>query len=104
MRLALARADVGIAMGGGGTQAALEAADIVLMTDDWLKSSVLVPLPDALTARIQENLFVGVGVVHVLGITAALIGLDWSYRSSPLLHLGPDVLVCELCQIAACSD
>ena len=41
---------------------------------------------------IQQNLFVGVGVVHVLGITAALLRLIGPIEAA-LLHLGPDVLV-----------
>ena len=41
---------------------------------------------------IQENLYVGVGVVHVLGITAALIGLIGPVQAA-IIHLGPDVLV-----------
>ena len=41
---------------------------------------------------IQENLFVGVGVVHVLGITAALMGWIGPIEAA-LLHLGPDILV-----------
>ena len=71
---ALARADVGIAMGGGGTQAALEAADIALMTDDLGKIVAARNIARRAYRTIQENLWVGVGVVHVLGITAALMG------------------------------
>ena len=41
---------------------------------------------------IQENLFVGVGVVHVLGITAALLGWIGPVQAA-MLHLGPDILV-----------
>ena len=40
----------------------------------------------------QENLFVGVGVVHVLGITAALLGWIGPIEAA-VIHLGPDVLV-----------
>ena len=89
---ALARADVGIAMGGGGTQAALEAADIVLMTDDLSKIVGARAIARRAYRTIQENLFVGVGVVHVLGITAALMGWIGPIEAA-LLHLGPDVLV-----------
>jgi len=89
---ALARADVGIAMGGGGTQAALEAADIVLMTDDLSKIVSARAIARRAYRTIQENLFVGVGVVHVLGITAALMGWIGPIEAA-LLHLGPDVLV-----------
>ncbi len=89
---ALARADVGIAMGGGGTQAALEAADIVLMTDDLAKIAGARAIARRAYRTVQENLFVGVGVVHVLGITAALLGWIGPIEAA-IIHLGPDVLV-----------
>lgn len=89
---ALARADVGIAMGGGGTQSALEAADIVLMTDDLSKIVSARAIARRAYRTIQENLFVGVGIVHVLGITAALLGWIGPIQAA-LIHLGPDILV-----------
>lgn len=89
---ALARAEVGIAMGGGGTQAALEAADIALMTDDLGKIVAARNIARRSYRTIQENLWVGVGVVHVLGITAALMGWIGPIQAA-FIHLGPDVLV-----------
>ena len=89
---ALAKADVGIAMGGGGTQAALEAADIALMTDDLNKIVAARAIARRAYRTVQENLFVGVGVVHVLGITAALLGWIGPIQAA-ILHLGPDILV-----------
>ena len=89
---ALARADVGIAMGGGGTQAALEAADIALMTDDLAKIAAARAIARRAYRTVQENLFVGVGVVHVLGITAALLGWIGPIQAA-IIHLGPDILV-----------
>ena len=76
---ALARADVGIAMGARGSQAAIEAADIALMTDDLRKIVTARLLARRAYRTIKENLFVGVGVVHVLGIIAALHGMDRPY-------------------------
>lgn len=87
---ALARADVGIAMGARGTQAALEAADIALMTDDLSRIAAARAIARRAYRTIQENLFVG--VVHVLGITAALLGWIGPIQAA-LLHLGPDILV-----------
>jgi len=89
---ALAAADVSIAMGGAGSQAAMEAADIVLMNDDLEKIVVARKISRRAYRTIQENLIVGVGVVHVLGITAALLGLIGPVQAA-LLHLGPDILV-----------
>ena len=89
---ALAMADVGIAMGGDGTQVALEAADMALMTDDLWKIVLGRAIARRAYRTIQENLFFGVGVVHMLGITAALLGWIGPIQAA-LLHLGPDVLV-----------
>lgn len=88
----LARADVGIAMGGGGTQAALEAADMALMTDDLSKITAARAIARRADRTVQENLFVGVGVVHVLGIAAGCWdGLARSRRLSFALAGGAGV-------------
>ena len=89
---ALATADVGIAMGVGGTQAALEAADIALLTNDLSRIVFARAIARRAYRTIKENLFVGVGVVHVLGITAALLGLIGPVQAA-IIHLGPDLLV-----------
>jgi heavy metal translocating P-type ATPase len=89
---ALAKADVGIAMGVGGTQAALEAADVALMTNDLLKLVTGRLIARRSYRTIQENLIFGVGVVHLLGITAALLSWIGPIQAA-LIHLGPDVLV-----------
>lgn len=81
-----------VAMGGGGTQAALEAADIALMTDDLNKIVGARNIARRSYRTIEENLWVGVGVVHVLGITAALMGWIGPIEAA-FIHLGPDVLV-----------
>jgi len=89
---ALARAEVGIAMGARGTQAALEAADIALMTDDLEKILMARAIARRSYRTIEENIFFGVGVVHLLGITAGLLGIIGPIQAA-VLHLGPDVLV-----------
>ncbi len=89
---ALAAADVGIAMGVGGTQAALEAADVALMTDDLGNIVMARAIARRAYRTIQENLIVGVGVVHVLGIIAALMKWIGPVQAA-MIHLGPDILV-----------
>lgn len=80
------------AMGARGTQAAIEAADVALMTDDLSKIVMARALARRAYRTIQENLYVGVGVVHVLGITAALLGWIGPIQAA-MIHLGPDILV-----------
>ena len=89
---ALATADVGIAMGVAGTQAAIEAADVALMTDDIGRIADARDIAQRAYRTIRQNLFVGVGVVHVLGITAALLKLIGPVQAA-IIHLGPDILV-----------
>jgi P-type E1-E2 ATPase len=89
---ALVQADVGIAMGVAGTQAALEAADVALMNDDIGKVAEARVLAARAYRTIKQNLIVGVGVVHLLGITAAILRYIGPVEAA-MLHLGPDVLV-----------
>ena len=68
----LARADVGIAMGGLGSDAAIEAADVVLMTDEPSKISALVRIARKTIRIANENIVFALGVkllVLILGAT-----------------------------------
>jgi Cd2+/Zn2+-exporting ATPase len=88
---ALATATVGIAMGGAGTDVAIETADVALMADDLAK------LPDAIGLSrfsrriIKQNLFIALGVIAVL---APLAALGYTYLGvAVLFHEGSTVVV-----------
>lgn len=68
---ALAHATVGIAMGGAGTAAALETADIALMGDDLGRLPFAVGLSHRARGVIRQNLYVSLGVIIVLLIATA---------------------------------
>ncbi|MBV6394715.1 MAG: Cadmium-transporting ATPase [Anaerolineales bacterium] len=67
---ALANATVGIAMGGAGTDVALETADVALMGDDLSKLPFAVGLGRATRAIIIQNLAIALGVIGLLIITS----------------------------------
>lgn len=89
---ALAQANIGIAMGAMGTEAAMEAADIVLMQDKLEKIARARAISKRAFRTIKENIFVGVGVVHILGITLVLLRIIGPVQAAAI-HLLPDTLV-----------
>lgn len=68
----LARADVGIAMGAIGSDAAIEAADVVLMDDDPLKIAAAIRLSRKCLRIVRENIVFAVGVKAACLISGAL--------------------------------
>ena len=68
---ALAHATVGIAMGGAGTAAALETADVALMGDDLGRLPFAVGLSRRARAVIRQNLYVSLGVIVLLLVATA---------------------------------
>jgi Cd2+/Zn2+-exporting ATPase len=89
---ALVQANIGIAMGAMGTEAAMEAADIVLMQDKLEKIARARVISKRAFRTIKENIFVGVGVVHVIGITLVLLRIIGPIQAAAI-HLLPDTLV-----------
>lgn len=89
---ALVQANIGIAMGAMGTEAAMEAADIVLMEDKLEKIARTRAISKRAFRTIKENIIVGVGVVHVVGITLVLMGILGPVQAA-IIHLLPDTLV-----------
>ena len=68
----LARADVGIAMGGLGSDAAIEAADVVLMTDEPSKLVDAIDVAKATKRIVMQNIIIALGIKSVFLILGAL--------------------------------
>lgn len=68
----LARADIGIAMGGVGSDAAIEAADVVIMTDEPSKIPVAKKLAARTMGIVKQNIVFAIGVKVLVLILGAL--------------------------------
>jgi Cd2+/Zn2+-exporting ATPase/Cu+-exporting ATPase len=71
---ALALADIGIAMGAVGSELAIEAADIVLMRDDWNAVPRIFSIAEKTMSVVRMNL-IFTGIYNVLGLALAATGL-----------------------------
>jgi len=67
----LSRADVGIAMGGIGSDAAIEAADVVIMDDDPLKVSKAVRIARKCIRIVYENIYLAIGIKVICLVLSA---------------------------------
>lgn len=82
---ALASADLGIAIGGAGTDVAMETADLVLMSAEIIKLSYAIGLSRATVINMKQNIYFAVSVVILLlmGVLAKLVFLS----SGMLIHI-----------------
>lgn len=88
---ALATADVGIAMGGAGTDVALETADVVLMADDLTNLPYAIGLARQARRTVWQNLAFSLAVIVFL--VAAAIGANLPLPLGVVGHEGSTVLV-----------
>ena len=68
----LSRADIGIAMGAMGSDAAIEAADIVLMDDDPMKIVKAIKIARKCIRIVYENIYFAIGIIVICLILGAL--------------------------------
>ena len=68
----LSRADIGIAMGALGSDAAIEAADIVLMDDDPLKISKAIKIARKCIHIVYENIYFAIGIKLICLVLGAI--------------------------------
>lgn len=86
----LARADIGIAMGGLGSDAAIEAADIVIMTDEPSKLPAAIRISKRTMAIVRQN------IVFALGVKVLVLILSAVGYSNMWMAIFADVGVCVL--------
>jgi P-type E1-E2 ATPase len=88
---ALARADVGVAMGVAGSEVALQAADVALMADDLRKLAAARALARRTAGIIRQNLAISIGAMVVLVASSLFFALPLPL--AVLGHEGGTVLV-----------
>lgn len=88
---ALATAAVGVAMGGAGTDVALESADLVLMSDDLGRLPWALDLSRRTRRTLLQNLLFSLGMIVVMVVTILTVGLPLPL--AVLGHEGSTVLV-----------
>ena len=81
----LARADIGVAMGALGSDAAIEAADIVLMDDDLTKLATAVRIARKTRSIVRQN------IAFALGVKFLVLGLTVIGRSNMWIAVFADV-------------
>lgn len=81
---AIALADVGLAMGAAGTEAAMETADVVLMADNLSRIPYAYSLAKATVRNMKQNMFFAVGTVALL-LAGVLLGKIF-LASGMLIH------------------
>ncbi len=87
----LATADIGIAMGGAGTDVAIETADVVLMSDDLRKIPFAIGLARRAKRVVWQNLTFALAVIVVL--VASAFGADLALPLGVVGHEGSTVIV-----------
>ena len=81
---ALATAHVGIAMGAGGTDVALETADVVLMASDLSKLPFILNLGRRAQQIVRQNIIFAVSVIACLVTATVFVPLVWHGFVLPL--------------------
>ncbi len=82
---ALARADIGFAMGAAGTDTAIETADVALMDDDLRKIPAFIRLSRSTAAILTQN------IVLALGIKAVFLGLTFTGHATMWMAVFADM-------------
>jgi Cd2+/Zn2+-exporting ATPase len=88
---ALASATIGVAMGGAGSDVALETADVVLMGDDLTNLAWAIELSQAATRAVKQNIALALGVAGVLVV--ASVGGFVAVSEAVVLHEGSTLVV-----------
>ncbi len=81
---ALASADLGIAIGGAGSDVAMETADVVLMSDELSKVSYAVGLSRATVRNMKQNIYFA--IVVVIGLIIGVLGKTVFLSAGMLIH------------------